>query len=259
MPVYEYFCPHCSRELEVLRPIRSASENSDCPHCKGKAWRLLSGFGSRTGSYLQPSGMPFRDESEWQASRSEIVATVTKSNAGFGSPADDQQTSSAVEMSWLLESQPNGSNIWFIQDWGIASVLRYLREDSDSKLPESMTSLDNVAEAKPVERTVDVSLGVDQRVEHASVRPWPEERMAEPVKAMEPDARSSGAPMVAHVGTPAKHRSRKPAVVTRPKGRTRSAPMRQRITRSYFGWFVLVLASIAVIVALLVWILAMAA
>ena len=57
MPVYEYFCPSCSRELEVLRPIRSASEYSDCPDCGGKAWRLLSGFGSKTVSYLQPSGM----------------------------------------------------------------------------------------------------------------------------------------------------------------------------------------------------------
>jgi hypothetical protein len=35
--------------------------------------------------------------------------------------------------------------------------------------------------------------------------------------------------------------------------------VRRRITRSYFGWFVLVLAGIAVIVALLAWILAMAA
>jgi len=259
MPVYEYFCPSCSRELEVLRPIRGGGEYSECPDCGGKAWRLVSGFGSRTGSYLQPSGMPFRAESGWQASRSEIVATVAKSDVDVESAVDERQGASAVEMSWLLESQPNGSNIWFVQDWGIASILRYLREDSDVKLPESMTSLDNVAEAKPVERHVGVSSGVDHRVEHASARPWPEERMAEPVKATEPDARSSGAPTVAHVGTPAKHRSRKPAVVTRPKGRTRSAPVRQRIPRSYFGWFVLVLACIAVIVALLVWILAMAA
>jgi putative FmdB family regulatory protein len=245
MPVYEYFCPHCSRELEVLRPIRTASEYSDCPDCGGKAWRLLSGFGSRTGSYLQPSGMPFRGESDWQASRSELVATITKSDIDVGSPGDDQRASSAVEMSWLLESQPNGSNIWFIPDWGIASILRYLREDVE---------LDEVAAAGPVEDPVHPTV-VYQRIEP----PGPEERMAEPVKATEPDTGSSGAPTVAHVGTPANHRSRKPAVVTRPKGRTRSAPVRQRIPRSYFGWFVLVLASIAVIVALLVWILAMAA
>jgi putative FmdB family regulatory protein len=245
VPVYEYFCPSCCRELEVLRPIRSASDCSECPDCGGKAWRLVSGFGSKTGSYLQPSGMPFRDEPGWRLPRGETVATVRKSDVDTGSPVDYHQASSSVEMSWLLESQPNGSNIWFIPDWGIASILRYLREDVE---------LDEVAAAGPVEDPVHPTV-VCQRIEP----PGPEERMAEPVKATEPDTGSSGAPTVAHVGIPANHRSRKPAVVTRPKGRTRSAPVRQRIPRSYFGWFVLVLASIAVIVALLVWILAMAA
>lgn len=259
MPVYEYFCPHCSRELEVLRPIQSASDYSDCPDCGSKAWRLVSSFGSKTGSYLQPSGEPFRAESEWQASSSEIVATVTKSDVDTRSLADDQQASSAVDMSWLLESQPNGSNIWFVQDWGIASVLRYLREDTDVKRAESKISLDDFVEARPVESPVDSSPRADQRVDHATVKPWPEERMAEPVKATEPDARYLYGPPVAHVRTSARQRARRPAVVTGPKGRARSVPARRWTPRSYFGWFVLVLASIAVIVALVVWFVAMAA
>ena len=255
MPVYEYFCPHCSRELEVLRPIRSASEYSDCPDCGGKAWRLLSGFGSRTGSYLQPSGMPFRDESGWQASRSEIVATVTRSDVDTGSTVDDQQASSGVEMSWLLESQPNGSNIWFVPNWGIASILRYLREGQDVKLAERTPYLDEVVAAKPVESPVDASPGVDQRIEPPSVRPWPDERTAEPAKATESHAKSADVPMVAYAEPRAVPQSREPAIVTRTEGQATGALARHWLPTSYFGWFMLLVACIAAAVVPLVWIL----
>lgn len=219
MPVYEYFCPGCSRELEILRPIQSGGEYSDCPVCGGRAWRLVSGFGSKTGSYLQPSGMPFRAESGRQVSTSEIVATVTKSDVDLGSPADDRRASSAVEMSWLLESQPNGSNIWFMQDWGIASILRYLRDDSDEKPPERTRYLDEVLPVIAAEAGPTV----------ARAEPW------------------------------AAHPSGEPAAAARPQGQAAGALGHHWLPVSYFGWFMLLVACIAAIVVPLVWILAVAA
>ena len=182
MPVYEYFCPQCSRELEVLRPTQRASEYSDCPNCGGKACRLVSGFGSKTGSYLQPSGMPFRDEFGLQPSRSETVATATMDDVHVDLLVEGQQESLPVEMSWLLESQPNGSNIWFIHNWGIASILRYLREDLDTEPAERMRYLEEVMGTRPAEGPLDYAPEVDQRVEYPSVRPWPEEKVAEPIR-----------------------------------------------------------------------------
>jgi hypothetical protein len=35
----------------------------------------------------------------------------------------------ALDVSWLTEYQPNGSNICFIHNWGIGATLRFLRED----------------------------------------------------------------------------------------------------------------------------------
>jgi putative FmdB family regulatory protein len=272
MPVYEYFCPHCSRELEVLRPTQMASEYSDCPNCGGKAWRLVSGFGSRTGSYLQPSGTPFRAKSGLQPSRSETVATAIKNDVETGSLVEGQQASLAVEMSWLLESQPNGSNIWFLHNWGIASILRYLREDLDAEPAERLRYLEEVTSTRPAEGPLDYAPGVDQRIEYPSVRPWPEERMAEPAKAMESDVRLSDEPMVisAKPGSPAssvrpwpEDRPTEPARVAEPETRTSSqetgASASPWLPTSYFGWFLLLAACTAAIVVPLVWILAMAA
>ena len=247
MPVYEYFCPHCSRELEILRPIESAGDYSDCPYCGGKAWRLLSGFGSKTGSYLQPSGEPFRAESGWRDSEREIVATVAKSDTDGGYAVEEQRESSA-EMSWLLESQPNGSNIWFVQDWGIAPILRYLREDLNVGLAEVAVS--------PVEKSVEPSAEVDQGSGYASARPSPDDRMEEPATAAESLAVPADVPIRAEKR--AVEQSRELAVAIKPRVQATRVPARQWLPRSYFGWFVLMLACTAAIVVLVVWILTLA-
>jgi putative FmdB family regulatory protein len=234
MPVYEYFCPQCSRELEILRPIRSAAEQSDCPDCGGKAWRLVSGFGSRTGSYLQPSGVPFRVEPGWPVSRNNSVATVTKSVPSIASVVEDQQALSAVDMSWLLEWQPNGSNFWFIQDWGVASVLRYLRDCQDIEPAERTPYVADVMEAALVEEPPDPTPGIDQQAENRSVRPWPDE----PPTAAEP---ATGA------GTSTQAPSQKT-----------SALAQRWLPTSYYGWLMLLAACTATIVVTVVWVLATA-
>jgi len=271
MPVYEYFCPQCSRELEVLRPTQRASEYSDCPSCGGKAWRLVSGFGSKTGSYLQPSSTPFRDESGLQPSRSETVATAIMEDVHVDLPVEGQQESLAVEMSWLVESQPNGSNIWFIHNWGIASILRYLRGDLDAEPTEKMRYLEEVMGTRPAEGPINHAPGVDQRIEYPSVRPWPEERVAEPAKATESAVRLADEPMSipAKPRPPASHATpwpeeqpAEPARVSEPETRASSqetgALAGPWLPTSYFGWFLLLTACTAAIVVPLVWIMAMA-
>jgi len=34
MPIYEYHCPDCQNDVEVL--VRSASDQPDCPDCGGR-------------------------------------------------------------------------------------------------------------------------------------------------------------------------------------------------------------------------------
>ena len=60
MPIYEYFCTKCKTEFELMRPFSEADKAGVCPKCNSRAQKLVSGFGSKTGSYIQASTEPFR-------------------------------------------------------------------------------------------------------------------------------------------------------------------------------------------------------
>lgn len=60
MAVYEYICPKCQREFELMRPMSGADRPAKCPKCGSNAQKLMSGFGSKTGDSIQPAGKPFR-------------------------------------------------------------------------------------------------------------------------------------------------------------------------------------------------------
>jgi len=60
MPIYEYYCPRCNIEFEVRRTFDESDKPGVCPKCQSKAERLVSGFGSKTGSYVRAPGKPFR-------------------------------------------------------------------------------------------------------------------------------------------------------------------------------------------------------
>lgn len=47
MAVYEYLCPKCNREFEVMRPISKADEPASCPKCGTTGEKLVSVFLSR--------------------------------------------------------------------------------------------------------------------------------------------------------------------------------------------------------------------
>jgi len=62
MPVYEYLCTKCNIEFELRRPFSEADKAALCPKCNSEAQKLISAFGSKTGSYIQASGKPFRKQ-----------------------------------------------------------------------------------------------------------------------------------------------------------------------------------------------------
>lgn len=77
MAVYEYLCPGCRTEFELMRPMSQAERPAICPGCGSNAQRLVSGFGSKTGSYLQPPEKPFRGRITTKASTAKARAART--------------------------------------------------------------------------------------------------------------------------------------------------------------------------------------
>ncbi len=65
MPVYEYGCPKCGAEFEVLRSLARADEPALCPKCGAQGQKLLSVFGSKVDFYIKaPSKGAFRKRPE---------------------------------------------------------------------------------------------------------------------------------------------------------------------------------------------------
>ena len=60
MPIYEYLCTKCGTEFELIRPFSEADKPGVCPKCNSQAQKLVSSFGSKTGSYIQTPAQPFR-------------------------------------------------------------------------------------------------------------------------------------------------------------------------------------------------------
>jgi putative FmdB family regulatory protein len=60
MPIYEYVCPRCKAEFEVMRPFNEADKPALCPQCNSEVQKQISNFASKTGSYLQSPAKPFR-------------------------------------------------------------------------------------------------------------------------------------------------------------------------------------------------------
>jgi putative FmdB family regulatory protein len=60
MPIYEYVCPKCKTEFEVMRPFSEADKSAKCPQCNSEAQKQIANFASKTGSYLQSPAISFR-------------------------------------------------------------------------------------------------------------------------------------------------------------------------------------------------------
>ena len=60
MPIYEYLCPKCKTEFQLMRPFSEADKPAICPKCNSVAPKQITNFASKTGSYLQSPAKPFR-------------------------------------------------------------------------------------------------------------------------------------------------------------------------------------------------------
>jgi putative FmdB family regulatory protein len=78
MAVYEYRCPKCRREFELMRPMSEAEKPAKCPKCGSKAQKLMSGLGSKTGDSIRPAGKPFMQRTVAGAPSSKAKAAKTK-------------------------------------------------------------------------------------------------------------------------------------------------------------------------------------
>ncbi len=52
MPIYEYFCPKCNQEFQLMRPMSKSNEPAPCPNCGTEGQKLISVFASKSGFYL---------------------------------------------------------------------------------------------------------------------------------------------------------------------------------------------------------------
>ena len=77
MAVYEYLCPKCGKQFELMRPMSEAEKPAKCPKCGAKARKLISSFGSKTGSSIQAAGKPFRKKPVVRATSKKVKATRT--------------------------------------------------------------------------------------------------------------------------------------------------------------------------------------
>ncbi|MCX6008855.1 MAG: zinc ribbon domain-containing protein [Chloroflexi bacterium] len=52
MPIYEFFCPKCGREFDLMRLMSQADKPAFCPQCGTQGEKLISAFASKSGFYL---------------------------------------------------------------------------------------------------------------------------------------------------------------------------------------------------------------
>ena len=65
MPIYEYRCPKCEIDFELMRPMSEMSKPAPCPQCGTEAERLVSACASKVGIYVRAPAKPlFRKQSK---------------------------------------------------------------------------------------------------------------------------------------------------------------------------------------------------
>ena len=65
MPIYEYYCPKCKQEFELMRPISESSSQGACPKCGTKADKLVSVFASKENYTIKvPRAGAFRGKAK---------------------------------------------------------------------------------------------------------------------------------------------------------------------------------------------------
>ncbi len=61
MAIYEYSCPECAEEFEVMRPVSQVHQPACCPKCGAPGRKLVSVFASKAEYSIKvPSKDAFR-------------------------------------------------------------------------------------------------------------------------------------------------------------------------------------------------------
>ncbi len=73
MPIYEYYCPKCGRDFELIRPVSQSDTPAECSECGEPAQRQLSNFAFRSNTFTAPKfkaslAKPMRSRPETPAS-----------------------------------------------------------------------------------------------------------------------------------------------------------------------------------------------
>ena len=71
MAIFEYYCPECRREFNLMRPIAQRNDAAACPDCNTIAKRIITGFSYYTAT---PSNSPVKErekmaDNNWYAQR----------------------------------------------------------------------------------------------------------------------------------------------------------------------------------------------
>ena len=61
MPIYEYWCPKCEKEFQLMRPLSESGASAQCPNCGAKSEKLVSLFASKENYTIKvPRGEAYR-------------------------------------------------------------------------------------------------------------------------------------------------------------------------------------------------------
>jgi putative FmdB family regulatory protein len=160
---YGYLCSACRNEFRLARPIGEGDSSAECPRCGAKAKRATSTSGQTTSDEMRSQTDFLGDDSdsaspavageETRLGRS-TTGSATRTTAipdesmSVDSEVDFRQAD-PIDLSWLNEYEPRGSNLVSIHDWGIASVLGYLRDRSEVRSDEGVAAKPQVDSACP--------------------------------------------------------------------------------------------------------------
>jgi putative FmdB family regulatory protein len=162
-------CPGCGSEAQriMLRgstteePTQAPTEPSvndsetRTPNSEARAanQRIAMGHASdlerSTGPHGRPSEVGLGEDMDIRRSvgtTTVLAPTVVTVGVASDSEVDLEEDTAPLEMPWLTECQPGGGNLWYIRDWGIASMFGYLREkratEPVGKLPFPTAGMD---------------------------------------------------------------------------------------------------------------------
>jgi putative FmdB family regulatory protein len=115
-----------------------------------------------TGPHGGPSGGSVREDMDLRRSAATTALsapTAIREGVAADSEVDLHEDTTPIEMPSLTESQPGGGNLWYIRDWGIASMFGYVRRkwapEPVGELPFTVAGMDaRPAESEGYRRTL---------------------------------------------------------------------------------------------------------